>query len=60
MHHQGAVDMAEAQQAQQLANERRPYGLSVLVEDIIVEQRAEITKMLNWLEVWGLTDERTR
>lgn len=55
-HHQGAIDMAEAQQAQQLENERRPYGLSVLVEDIIVEQRAEITKMRDWLVAWELVE----
>jgi uncharacterized protein (DUF305 family) len=55
-HHQGAIDMAEAQQAQQLASGRRPYGLSVLVEDIIVEQRAEITKMRDWLVDWGLIE----
>jgi uncharacterized protein (DUF305 family) len=53
-HHQGAIDMAEAQQAQQLENGRRPYELAVLVEEIIVEQRAEITKMRNWLDEWGL------
>jgi uncharacterized protein (DUF305 family) len=53
-HHQGAIDMAEAQQAQQLENGRRPYGLAVLVEEIIVEQRAEITKMRDWLNDWGL------
>jgi uncharacterized protein (DUF305 family) len=59
-HHQGAIDMAEAQQRQQLESSRRPYGLSVLVEDIIVEQRAEITKMRDWLVEWGLTEDRTR
>lgn len=53
-HHQGAIDMAQTQQAQQLQNERRPYGLSVLVEDIIVEQRAEITRMRDWLVEWEL------
>ncbi|HEX4996845.1 MAG TPA: DUF305 domain-containing protein [Terriglobia bacterium] len=54
-HHQGAVDMAFAQQDQQLANGRRPYALNVLVEDILEEQRGEITKMNNWLEEWGLS-----
>ncbi len=53
-HHQGAIDMAHAQQLQQLENGRRPFGLSVLVEDILVEQRAEITKMRAWLHQWGL------
>jgi uncharacterized protein (DUF305 family) len=53
-HHQGAIDMAEAQQAQQRETGRRPYELAVLVEEIIVEQRAEITKMRDWLDEWGL------
>ena len=53
-HHQGAIDMSHAQQRQQLANGRRPYGLGVLVEEIIVEQRAEIARMRDWLDAWGL------
>ena len=53
-HHQGALDMARAQQRQQLEHGRRPYGIGVLVEDILVEQRAEITKMRAWLSEWGL------
>jgi uncharacterized protein (DUF305 family) len=57
-HHQGAIDMGYAQQRQQLATGRRPFGLSVLVEDIIVEQRAEITRMRGWLDAWGLSDLR--
>ena len=56
-HHQGAIDMAQAQQRQQLESGRRPYGLHVLVEDIIVEQRAEIAKMREWLADWGLVSE---
>ncbi|MDE0362360.1 MAG: DUF305 domain-containing protein, partial [Rhodospirillaceae bacterium] len=59
-HHQGAIDMSHAQQHQQLAIGRRPYGLGVLVEEIIVEQRAEITKMRDWLEVWELANPRAR
>ena len=53
-HHEGAIDMAFAQQLAQLDNGRRPYGLATLVEDIIVEQRAEIDRMRGWLEEWGL------
>lgn len=52
-HHQGAIDMSHAQQRQQLANGRRPYNLGVLVEEIIVEQRAEIARMRQWLDAWG-------
>ena len=48
-HHEGAIAMAHAQQEQQLASGRRPYGLDVLIEDLLVEQRAEITKMREWL-----------
>jgi len=55
-HHQGAIDMAEAQQAQQLESGRRPYALAVLVEEIIVEQRGEIRKMRDWLGEWGLVE----
>ncbi|MDE0003862.1 MAG: DUF305 domain-containing protein [Rhodospirillaceae bacterium] len=57
-HHQGAIDMSHAQQRRQLANGRRPYGLGVLVEEIVVEQRAEITKMRDWLDAWGLANSR--
>ena len=59
-HHQGALDMSHAQQRQQLADGRRPYGLDVLVEEIIVEQRAEITTMRAWLDDWGLASEPRR
>ncbi len=54
VHHQGALDMSIIQQRQQLENARRPYAIGVLVEDILVEQRAEITKMRAWLSEWGL------
>jgi uncharacterized protein (DUF305 family) len=53
-HHEGAIGMANAQQEQQLASGRRPYGLDVLIEDLLVEQRAEISKMRAWLAEWGL------
>ena len=53
-HHEGAIAMANAQQEQQLASGRRPYGLDVLIEDLLVEQRAEISKMRAWLAEWGL------
>ena len=53
-HHQGAIDMAYAQQLQQLETGRRPFGLAPLVEDIIVEQRAEIDRMTDWLDAWEL------
>lgn len=53
-HHQGALDMSHAQQRRQLASGRLPYGLGVLVEEIVVEQRAEIAKMRDWLDAWGL------
>lgn len=53
-HHEGAIDMANAQQRQQLESGRQPYEISVLVEEILVEQFAEITKMRAWLVEWGL------
>jgi uncharacterized protein (DUF305 family) len=53
-HHQGALDMARAQQQRQFASGRRPYGIEVLVDDIIEVQRGEISKMRGWLTQWGL------
>jgi uncharacterized protein (DUF305 family) len=64
-HHEGGLAMARAQQLQQLEFQRSPYGLAVMVEDILVEQRAEVSKMYDWLADWGLvpagdkTDART-
>ena len=55
-HHQGAIDMSQQQQQHQLDTGHRPYGLAVLVEDILMEQRYEITKMHRWLREWGLVD----
>ena len=59
-HHQGAIDMASAQQRQQLATGRQPYEIAVLVEEILVEQRAEIDKMRAWLGEWGLAGRARR
>lgn len=55
-HHQGAIDMAMAQQRHQRETGRRPWGIDVLVEEIILEQRAEIARMRAWLRDWDLTD----
>ncbi len=54
-HHQGALDMARAQQQRQFESGREPYGIDVMVDDILAVQRAEITKMRTWLKEWGLT-----
>jgi len=56
LHHEGAIEMARAQQLAQLRDGRRPYGIDVLVEDIIEDQRAEIAQMRRWLEEWGGSD----
>jgi len=53
-HHQGALDMARAQQEREFESGRAPYGIDVLVDDILVVQRGEITKMRGWLTQWGL------
>jgi uncharacterized protein (DUF305 family) len=53
-HHEGAIAMARAQQQQQLATGRQPYELATFVEDLLIEQRAEIVKMGEWLEAWDL------
>lgn len=54
-HHQGALDMAREQQERQFREHRQPYGIDPMVDDILVVQRAEITKMQGWLVQWGLT-----
>lgn len=53
-HHRGAITMANRQQQHQLDTGRRPYGMDVLVEEIIVVQRGEIHMMERWLEEWAL------
>jgi len=57
-HHEGAMDMGRAQQQREYESGRQPYGIDVLVDDILVVQRGEITKMKNWLVQWGLTAPR--
>jgi uncharacterized protein (DUF305 family) len=52
-HHEGALAMARAHQQHEFESGRRAYGIDVLVDDILVVQRAEITKMKNWLAQWG-------
>jgi uncharacterized protein (DUF305 family) len=54
-HHQGALDMAREQQQRQFETGRHPYGIDVMVDDMLVVQRAEITKMRGWLEQWNLS-----
>ena len=51
-HHEGALEMGRAQQKHQFETGRRPYGIDVLVDEILVVQRAEIRKMRSWLEQW--------
>ncbi len=53
-HHQGAVDMSLAQQERDFQTHRDPYGIEVMVDDILSSQRAEIAKMQGWLSEWGL------
>jgi uncharacterized protein (DUF305 family) len=52
-HHEGALDMGRAQQQRQFESGRRPYGIDVLVDDIVVVQRAEITKLQGWIKKWA-------
>lgn len=51
-HHEGALAMGREQQQRQFESGRQPYGIDVLVDDILVVQRAEITKMKTWLKEW--------
>jgi uncharacterized protein (DUF305 family) len=53
-HHQGALDMARQQQERQFKDHREPFGIDAMVDDILVVQRAEITRMNTWLIQWGL------
>lgn len=52
LHHQGAVDMALAQQEAQFRSGNQPWGVDVLVDDMLAVQRAEIDKMNTWLRLW--------
>ncbi len=54
-HHQGAVDMSLAQQERDFQTHRDPYGIEVMVDDILSSQRAEIAKMQGWVTEWGLS-----
>ena len=59
-HHEGGLAMARVQELRQAADGRQPYGLAVLVEDILVGQRAEITQMRWWLDQWNLASGADR
>jgi uncharacterized protein (DUF305 family) len=51
-HHQGAVDMALGQQEAQFRAGNQPWGLDVLVDEMLAVQRAEIHRMQGWLRQW--------
>ena len=51
-HHQGAVDMGLAQQEAQFKSGHQPWGVDVLVDDMLAVQRGEIGKMNAWLVEW--------
>jgi uncharacterized protein (DUF305 family) len=55
VHHEGALTMGRAQQGRQSESGRQPYGIDVLVDEILVVQRAEVAKMRAWLTEWGLS-----
>ena len=52
LHHQGAVDMALAQQEAQFRDGNQPWGVDVLVDDMLAVQRGEIHRMQTWLKEW--------
>jgi uncharacterized protein (DUF305 family) len=52
LHHQGAVDMALAQQEAQFHNRNQPFGLDTLVDEMLAVQRAEIARMRDGLADW--------
>jgi uncharacterized protein (DUF305 family) len=53
LHHQGAVDMALAQQEAQFRSGNQPWGVDVLVDEMLAVQRAEIEKMKAWHQAWN-------
>jgi uncharacterized protein (DUF305 family) len=53
-HHEGGLAMARAQELRQALDGRQPDQLAVMVDDILVTQRAEIGIMNTWLTDWGL------
>lgn len=55
LHHQGGVEMALAHQQAQHANGNQPWGVDILVDEMLTVQRAEITKMKQWLQEWEQT-----
>jgi uncharacterized protein (DUF305 family) len=55
-HHQGAIDMALAQQRREFDSQRQPYGIASMADDILATQRGEIGMMKTWLTRWGLED----
>jgi uncharacterized protein (DUF305 family) len=57
-HHEGAMEMGRAQQQRDFESGRQPYGIETLVDEILVVQRGEITKMKGWLVQWGLQQPR--
>jgi uncharacterized protein (DUF305 family) len=59
-HHDGALTMGREQQRRQFESGRQPYGIDVLVDEILVVQRAEITTMKAWLTGWGPTRPAAR
>lgn len=51
-HHQGAIDMALAQQEAQFRSGNQPWGVDTLVDEMLAVQRSEIARMKQWLEEW--------
>jgi uncharacterized protein (DUF305 family) len=49
LHHQGAIDMALAQQEAQFRAGNQPWGVDVLVDEMLAVQRGEISQMREWL-----------
>jgi uncharacterized protein (DUF305 family) len=51
-HHRGGVAMAMTQQVNQHVNGNQPWGVDVLVDDMLTVQRAEIARMEKWSHEW--------
>lgn len=56
-HHEGGLAMGRAQELQQARTRRQPHGIAVMLDEILVVQRAEVSQMHAWLEEWGLAGD---
>ena len=59
-HHEGGLAMARAQELRQALDGRQPAQIALMVDDILIDQRAEVGIMQGWLDAWGLAQPGDR